>query len=215
LGGEVPVEKMEYFDISQPLREGMPVWPGDQKFLCRRNQRISQGDPCNVAAVTMSLHTGTHVDAPYHFLEEGPDISNIPLDHYVGPVKVIKMEGKPFITETDLRQQDLRGVRRVLFQTRPVDLPEKEFAAGFTWLKEDGAEFLAGLCLLLVGIDTPSIDAFDSTSMTSHRILLSRGVAILEGIRLTHIMPGDYDLICLPLRFAGLDGSPVRAILCR
>jgi arylformamidase len=206
---------MEYFDISQPIREGLHVWPGDQPFRCTRKMQISLGDPCNVSSVTMSLHTGTHVDAPYHFLEEGADISSIAIRHYMGPAKVLEIAGRPFITESDLRMFDLAGVQRILFHSRPPGLPESPIGAGFTWLREDGAEYLASLGLLLVGTDSPSIDAFESENMRSHKILLSHGVAILEGIRLDHVPPGDYELICLPLKFSGLDGSPVRAVLRR
>jgi arylformamidase len=206
---------VEYFDISQPIHERIPVWPGDHPFQFTRRMEISRGDPCNVSTVTMSLHTGTHVDAPYHFLEDGADISRTPIQHYMGPAKVVSMEGRPFIAESDLRQLDLEGVRRILLRSRPPGLPENPIGTGFTWLSADGAEYLASLGLLLVGTDSASIDAFESESMSSHKILLSRGVAILEGIRLDHVPPGDYELICLPLKFYGLDGSPVRAILRR
>jgi arylformamidase len=204
---------METFDISQTIREGMAVWPGDQKFRLRWTMRLGAGDTCNVSAVTMSTHTGTHLDAPYHFDNSGPDIGSVALSHYLGPVRVLTLQTDGAITAQELERLDWQGVERVLFKTRASDLPEDQFDRSFVCLREDAAEFLGKRGLLLVGTDAPSIDAFESETLSSHKILLKYGVAILEGARLAHVPPGDYELICLPLKLRGLDGSPVRAIL--
>ena len=206
---------MEIYDISQTLREGIAVWPGDQEFRRHCTMRLHDGDACNVSAVTMSIHTGTHLDAPFHLEESGIDIAAVPLRHYLGPVRVVSMDVAECITHAELERLNWDGVERVLFKTRSSNLPEDQFDPEFAYLSEDGAEFLGRRALLLVGTDTPSVDAYESKSLRSHKVLLGHGVAILEGTRLAHVPDGDYGLVCLPLKFAGLDGSPVRAILMR
>jgi arylformamidase len=206
---------MEYYDISQSIHPGIMVWPGDQPFECSQKMRISRGDPYNLSAISMSLHTGTHLDAPFHFIERGADISVMPISQYIGPARVVDLGGKPFVSASDLRQANLRCGERLLLRTRVPGSPEMEFSSGYAWLTRDAAEYAAGLGAPLVGIDTPSVDAFDSPDAQAHKILLSKGIAVLEGIRLDEVPPGDFELICLPLKLAGLDGSPVRAILRR
>jgi arylformamidase len=207
---------MRIFDISQTITGGIAVWPGDQKFRSRWTMRIKEGNSCNVSAVTMSVHTGTHLDAPYHFDDEGLDAGSIPLHQGLGPARVFTVPpAQPGISAAFLEHLDWHGVERALFRTRASDLTADRFCRDFVHLTRDGAEFLAGRSLLLVGTDTPSIEDFASKTLSCHRILAARGVAILEGVRLADVPPGDYELICLPLKLAGLDGSPVRAVLRR
>jgi arylformamidase len=206
---------LEIYDISQTIREGIVVWPGDQEFRRRWTMQLREGDLCNVSAVTMSIHTGTHLDAPCHIEESGSDIAAVPLRHCIGPARVVSMDGAECITRTELERLNWEGVERVLFKTRSSNLPEDQFDPEFAYLSEDGADFLGRRALLLVGIDTPSVDPYTSQSLRSHKVLLSHRVAILEGTRLAQVPEGDFDLVCLPLKLAGLDGSPVRAILIR
>jgi len=204
---------MRIYDISQTLREGMAVWPGDQEFHRNWTMQIRKGDSCNVSWVTMSTHTGTHLDAPFHFDDSGLDIASVCLEQYLGPARVVSMEVERVIAVPDLERLNWEGVDRVIFKTRTIGWAEEHFDSRFVYLSEDGAEFLGKRGLRLVGTDAPSIDAFESKTLLSHKLLLKHGVAILEGARLADVRPGDYELICLPLRLAGLDGSPVRAIL--
>jgi arylformamidase len=206
---------MEIYDISQIIREGIAVWPGDQKFRRQWNMRLEKGQSCNLSAITMSLHTGTHLDAPYHFDDAGPDIASVALKHYVGPARVVTMNVERCISAHDLVALSWDGVERVLFRTRPGDLSETRFDSRFVYLAEDAAGFLGERNMLLVGTDSPSVDAFDSKTLQTHKALLGHGTAILEGVRLGQVPDGDYELICLPLKLAGADGSPVRAILRR
>ncbi len=206
---------MQIYDISQTLREGIAVWPGDQPYHYEWTMRIRDGAACNVCAVTMSTHTGTHIDAPLHFDESGPDVATIPADCFVGPARVVEVQVKECITAADLRLLPIQGVSRLLFKTCRAGTASREPGPGFIYLSGDGAEYLGGHGLLLVGTDAPSVDAYDSKTLTSHRILRQHQVAILEGASLESVPPGDYELICLPLKLAGLDGSPVRAILRR
>jgi arylformamidase len=206
---------VEIYDISQTLREGMVVWPGDRPFRSEWTMRISDGASCNVSAVTMSTHTGTHIDAPFHCDESGAGVAAIPAAHFVGPVRVVEIAAGRSIGAADLQRLGIHEVQRLLFKTRSGGLIGHEYDPGFVYLAEDGAEYLARLGLLLVGTDAPSVDAFDSKTLPSHGILSRHHVAILEGAVLDAVPPGDYELICLPLKLAGLDGSPVRAILRR
>jgi arylformamidase len=174
---------------------------------------MRRGDSCNVSSVTMSVHTGAHVDAPYHYDDSGLGVAQMDLEPYLGRARVIALESCGSITAADLEQRDWRDVVRVLFKTSASAWPEDRFQKNYTSLAEDGADYLGQMGLRLVGTDAPSIDAFESKDLRSHRTLLKHRVAVLEGIRLGAVPPGDYELICLPLKLQGADGSPVRAVL--
>jgi arylformamidase len=206
---------MEIFDISQTLREGMAVWPGDEEFAVRWSMQIRAGASCNVSCLKMSAHTGTHLDAPYHFDNGGADIAAVDLSRYIGPARVVEMNVGTCIRAADLSALDWAGVERVLFRTRASEVCEGEWDRGFSYLAEDAAELIGGKRIQLVGTDAPSVDEVNSKDLPTHKTLLRCGIAILEGVRLAHVVPGDYELVCLPLKLAGLDGSPVRAILRR
>jgi arylformamidase len=204
---------MEIYDISQTLCRGIAVWPGDPEFRSRRPMKIEEGESSNVSAIDMCVHSGTHVDAPLHLDDSGSDIASIPLHHFIGNVRVFSIPAEKCIRLSDLLPLDWQNVERVLFKTRSSGRAENTFDSSFVFLDESAAEFLTQKGMLLVGTDAPSVDALDSSDLRSHRILLGHGVAILEGARLGNVPPGDYELICIPLKLAGLDGSPVRAIL--
>lgn len=204
---------MEIYDISQTLREGIAVWPGDPEFRQRWVTRMRDGESSNVSTVDMGTHTGTHVDAPLHLDDSGRDIASIPVHYFTGPVRVFSISSKESMGAAELSMLDWRGVKRVLFKTRSGSLPENPFNQNFVYLEEGAADFLISRGILLVGTDAPSIDAFESKSLPSHRKLLHHGIVILEGALLDNVPPGDYELVCLPLKLAGLDGSPVRAVL--
>jgi len=203
----------EIFDISRTLTQGMPVWPGDPDLTLRRVLRIEDGEPSNVTAITMGTHTGTHIDAPLHVESSGKDAAGIPAHCFVGPARVVQVHADKCIRATDLYRLDWVGVERVLFRTSCSSLAEDCFDPNFVYLAEDASEFLAEKGILLVGTDAPSVDAFDSRELPSHQILIRNGIVILEGVRLGGVLPGDYFLACLPLKIAGADGSPVRAVL--
>jgi arylformamidase len=177
--------------------------------------RIQEGRSCNVSELTMSTHTGTHLDAPYHFYDDGADIASVALHHFVGPARVVSVNVEKYIAAADLQRMDLQGIERLLLRTRVRDLPPERFDRNFVYLAPEAARFLGCLGLSLVGTDAPSIDAYASKDLEAHKCLLEKNVAILEGLCLGAVADGDYELICLPLRLAGLDGSPARAILRR
>jgi arylformamidase len=204
---------MEIYDISQTLCSGIAIWPGDPDFRYRKTMSIADGKSSNVSAIDMCVHTGTHVDAPLHLDDAGCDIACASLDRFIGPARVLAISAEKSIRAADLSGLDWTNVERVLFKTRSSSLPGQRFDENYVYLEEDAAGFLAEKGILLVGTDAPSVDDFAGTDLPSHRILLQHGIVILEGARLEHVPSGDYELACLPLKLAGSDGSPVRAIL--
>ena len=206
---------MKIHDISRVVRSGIPVWPGDTDFDFGFVAKIADGASCNVGRVEMSVHTGTHIDAPLHFDDAGPDAAGVPLERYLGPCVVadVRPDDRGILPEhlPASLDADARAVGRVLlrsYATRPDAFDERMAHA-----TPELADWLAerGVCLL--GIDTDSMDAFESKELPAHRQLNGHGIAILEGIDLSKIDPGHYELIALPLRSEGADGSPVRAVL--
>lgn len=204
---------MTIYDISQTLREGMSVWPGDSPFRQYPLLQIGEGATSNSSALDMSVHTGTHVDVPRHLDNSGLDASRVPLHAFIGPVRVFSISVNRCIRAADLSVLDWQGVERALFKTRSGGFSDFSFEENFAYFCEDAVEFLASQEILLVGTDAPSVDAFESENLSVHRMLLDREIVILENARLESVPPGDYELICLPLKLSGSDGSPVRAIL--
>jgi len=201
----------QIIDISQPLAHGMPVWPGDTEFQPSWLARMENNDPCNVGSVTMSLHTGTHADAPLHFVRDGISIADMDLTAYIGPVQVIELTGAKAIGAGHLLPLAPGLPERVIFKTRLS--PAAQFDANFTYIASDAARMLAGFGIKLIGIDSPSVDGSASGTFESHKILASAGIAILENLNLAKVAPGRYELIALPLKLSGMDASPVRAVL--
>lgn len=205
------------FDISRPLHDGMPVWPGDAPFETGWSGRIAEGEMCNVGRMSLSLHCGTHLDAPYHIVDDGGRIAGsgsrqpASLRPFVGDAQVISQIGEPVVTVDALRARFQAGASRVLLRTD--SFPVGQFNRKYTWLSPDAARFLADAGVVLIGIDTPSVDPFDSERLEAHHVLATAGVYILEGLDLSRIDDGIYELIALPLRLVDMDASPVRAVL--
>jgi arylformamidase len=206
---------MEIFDISRTLREGMAVWPGDPEFRQRRVMRIRDGESANVSAFELGSHTGTHIDMPLHVEDAAFDAASMSVGNFIGPARVFSIASEEYIRAADLEGLDWLGVERALFKTRNSNMEESAFHTNFVYFEKDAASFLVEKKILMVGTDGASVDPFDSTDLPSHRMLLSHGIAILENINFGSVPPGDYDLVCLPLKLAGSDGSPVRAVLFR
>ena len=206
---------MRIHDISRPVGLGIPVWPGDTPYAFEMVARIADGSSVNVGAVTMSVHTGAHTDAPLHFEDGATDIAAVGLESYLGPCVVAVVEpSERGILPRDLPPElaeSLRENPRLLLRTyrlRPGGFDEHLAHATpelADWLGERGVR--------LLGLDTDSMDAFESKDLPAHKRLLHHGIAILEGIDLSAVAPGAYELIALPLRLVGADASPVRAVL--
>ena len=204
---------MKIYDISQTLCEGMSVWPGDPPFRQHQLAQMREGATSNVSALEMGVHTGTHIDVPLHLNPSGLDAARMPLPAFIGPARLFSISADWCIRAGALSVLDWLSVERALFKTRSTDSPTSSFAKSFVYLHEDAVELLVRKGILLVGIDSPSVDAFESTDLPAHRMLLDHGIVILENARLKGVPPDDYELICLPLKLSGSDGSPVRAIL--
>jgi arylformamidase len=204
---------VEFFDISQTLQEGIAVWPGDPEFRMSRVSQIQDGKGANVSAFQMGTHTGTHLDAPLHLDDAGSGVEGIPLHQLIGPARVFEFNSDDGVRASDLASLDLQGITRVLFKAAAGEMPESLFNRNYVFLHEDAAEYLAEQGIVLLGVNAPSVDAWNNESLPIHQILLKHKIIILEGLRLGSVPPGDYELICLPLKLAGCDGAPVRAIL--
>jgi arylformamidase len=203
------------YDISVPIRSGGLVYPGNPEIEITLQQAVGKGAGANVSSVRFGSHTGTHADAARHFFDDGQSVDLIPLERLIGPALLLGFpDDVRAITAEDLRKHDLKGQTRILLRTRnSALLSRKEFAKDYTYLAPDGAQYLVDNGVELVGIDYLSIEQFHSGHHKTHRILLGRSVVILEGLDLSAPAPGQYDLICLPLRIEGCDGAPARAVL--
>jgi arylformamidase len=204
---------MRIWDISAPIRPGMPIWPGDTPYDEARTWHLLGSCPVNVSRFTLSTHTATHADAPMHYDNDGLPIGSVPLEPYLGKCRVIDaLDAWPLIEPRHFADQLVGMPLRVLFRTyrrAPVD----QWDENFTAISPESIALLASMGVKLVGIDTPSIDPVNSKSMDSHHLVQKHSMAILEGVVLDEVDAGDYELIALPLKLSNLDASPVRAIL--
>jgi len=199
-------------DISRRISEETAVWPGDTPFSRRYVMRLSQGMSCNTSTLTLSAHTGSHADAPAHFVEGAAGIDQVSLLPYLGRCRVLEARDPRCVTLADLSGLDLREEERLLFKT--FNPPQDNlWQDDFAFVSLDAAQAAAAGGLKLLGLDTPSVDPMDSKSLHAHKALLAGGVAILESLDLAQVPPGIFELIALPLKIVGGDASPVRAIL--
>jgi len=205
---------MRLYDATLPIHEGMVTFPGDPPFGSDPVFETRKGDPFNLALLSMGTHLGTHVDPPAHYLPGGATVDELPLDALTGQGVVLDMRGKKRIDRRALVGSRLGDARRVLFKTDngPL-LLETRFREDYVSLTGDGAEYLVGLGVRLAGIDYLSIEAYRNPGAPVHSILLEAGVVVVEGVNLTEIPPGSYEIFCLPLKIRGGDGAPARVIL--
>jgi arylformamidase len=201
-------------DVTVPLSAGLPTFPGDPPFRCEPTHRMKDGEDYNVSRLTMGTHAGTHVDAPYHFLADGTTVDELPLEILIGKARVVDLGGRDLVDRADLEALDLREDLRVLLKTRNSgQLRQQAFQEDYVYLTPDAATYLAQVGIKLVGFDYLSIEKFGSREFAAHKALLEAGVVIVEGLDLSEVEPGEYDMTCLPLRIAGGDGSPARVVL--
>lgn len=205
----------EIIDISVPLYTGMVYYPGDPGASIEDNRSIDHGDIANISELKLGSHCGTHVDAPHHFENDGRTIDKIPLEVLVGRARVLDLTGvDSAISRVDLESAGAEGATRLLLKTKNSQLwGEPEFFREYVSLSEEAADFMVASGIVLVGIDYLSIEKFKSETFAVHHALLGASVVVLEGIDLSGVAPGDYELVCLPLKVKGGDGAPARAIL--
>ena len=204
-----------WIDISIPLRDSMVHWPGDPPVTIKLVKDIEQGDSANVSVLSMGAHSGTHVDAPLHFIRQGTGIDMMPLDVAIGEVRVIEIKDAESVKSEELLPHRLRRGERILFKTRnsshvwQVD----EFVEDFVFISDDAARFLVERGVRMVGVDYLSVGSYKHGGSYVHTALLGGGIWIIEGLDLSRVIPGKYELICLPLRLIQGDGAPARAIV--
>ena len=207
---------MTLHDISLPITEDLPTWPGDPGIILDKISQISEGEVANLTHISSSVHIGTHIDAPYHFLGNGETVENISLDLLVGPAEVIEISTDQDITAQDLQNVGVTGKnKRLLIKTSNSNFWAEgvsEFQEDFLSLKPEAAAYLVDCGVKVVGIDYLSIGPFSDPEPT-HRVLLEAGVLVIEGLDLSRIDPGTYRLMCLPLKIVGSDGAPARVLL--
>jgi len=203
------------YDISLPIVSGGVVYPGNPEIRIEPQQAIAQGGSSNVSALSFGSHTGTHVDAPKHFFDDGAGVDALPLDVLMGPAVLICVEDEVrSVGVEELQLHELKGHERVLIKSRnSAFIRGGQFVKDYTYLSPEGAEYLASLGVKLVGVDYFSVEQFHSGHHRTHRTLLERGIVIVEGLDLSAPPNGPYELRVLPLRLRGLDGAPARAVL--
>jgi arylformamidase len=207
--------RVKVFDISVPVRNGGPVYPGNPAIRIEPHSQLSKGASSNLSTIAIGSHTGTHVDAQHHFVDGGAKVDEMPLEVLIGPARLIAFAHDVMsVTAAALRQHNLEGVRRLLIHTRNSSfVNDPAFHPDFTFVAPDAAEYLVAIGVQLVGVDYYSIEQFRSGHHRTHRTLLTRGVIIVEGLDFSRVPAGDYTLCCLPLLLTGLDGAPARAVL--
>lgn len=204
---------MKIYDVSVSISPSMPVYPGDPAVDIEQTHQMQRGDVANVTRLSFGAHTGTHVDAPSHFIDGAMTVDQIPLNLLIGRVKVLDIPSA-VITREVLEEFDFAEDARVLFKTRNSYLwNDRSFNAEFVHLTKEAAELLVENGVKVVGIDYLSVEKYNFTTPDVHRTLLGNGTIIIEGLNLSEVDAGDYEMICLPMKIEGGDGAPARVVL--
>lgn len=203
-----------WIDVSVPLHNAMVHWPGDPTVAINPFKEIERGDSSNLSAISMGAHSGTHVDAPRHFISRGTGVDKMPVEAMVGRARVIEIKDAESIRSDELQQHRIRRGERILFKTRNSSYvwQSDKFVEDFVYLSDEAAEFLVSRRIRLVGVDYLSVGGYKGGGFV-HRKLLGNGIWIIEGLDLSRALPGKYQLICLPLKLVDGDGAPARAFI--
>jgi len=205
----------QWIDISVPLKNGMVTWPGDPELTIERTSNIEKGDKVNLSHLSLGSHTGTHMDAPLHFLQDGEGLDKIPLTTLIGPARVIAIQDPVSVKPNELIPHQVERGERILFKTHNSDQnwATRPFLENFVFLSTEAAHFLAERKVQIVGVDYLSVGGYKKNGYEVHTALLKASIWIIEGLDLSRVQQGRYELICLPIRIADSDGAPARAIL--
>jgi arylformamidase len=205
---------MKLIDVTLPLHEHLPTYPGNTPFALEPIKRIARGDSSNVSTIHMSAHGGTHVDAPRHFFDDGPGTDALPIELLLGRARVIEVSSHAGIGPDELSGHDLSEDLRVLIKTPNSRLwNTREFHSNYVGVTGAGARYLVDHGVKVVGVDYLSVEQFRQPGAPAHHVLLGAGVVVIEGLNLLDVEPGRYDMFCLPLRVVGSDGAPARVVL--
>jgi arylformamidase len=208
-------KKSNWIDVSVPVHNKMHFWHGDPPPFVTMFAGTAKGDVCNVSVIHCSFHTGTHMDAPWHFLPEGKTLDDIPFDAVIGPCRVVEIKDKECVKPAELKKLKLKKGERILLKTlnSTVSWKKETFDKDFVYISKEGAQYLVDAGIQTIGIDYLSVGGFYKDGIETHHVLLGAEVWIIEGIDLSKVKPGNYDLICLPVKFAKADGAPARCLV--
>lgn len=206
---------MKIYDITVPISNDLPVYPGDPPIEIRTTQSLENGDIARVSHLSFSTHIGTHIDPPAHFIRGGLTLDRLPLEVLIGPCRVIDTGEVDVIDASWLEKVSFDGVTRLLFKTKNARFwpRDQAFHEKFVYLEADAARLLVERGVRLVGIDYLSVEKFNFDRPETHWELLGHGVIVVEGLDLSAVPAGDYELICLPIKIEDGDGAPARAVL--
>jgi arylformamidase len=204
-----------WIDVSVPLRTGMVHWPDNPPVRIERAMDLEHGDAATVSSMAMGVHTGTHMDAPVHFQRGGAGIDQMPLEATLGLARVVEIQDPVSIKRAELEAAGLQPGERILFRTRNSERCWKtdDFVEDFVFISQEAARYLVERGVRTVGVDYLSVGGFREDAEATHLALLQGGVWVIEGLNLSPVRAGTYELVCLPLRIAGGDGAPARAVL--
>ena len=205
----------DWIDVTMPVSSGMVHWPGDAEINIQQKQVEIDGALVHLTSINMSAHTGTHMDAPLHFVSTGKPMDSWTAEATVGPVRVIAIDHPQAIHAAELEQHNLQEGERILFRTScsNTNWVKEPFNENYVYISVDGARHLVERGVRVVGVDYLSVGGYFQDNAATHIALLSAGVWVIEGLDLSTIEPGNYEMICLPLKLAGTDGSPARVLL--
>lgn len=205
-----------WIDVTRPIHAGMPCWPGDPEPVVERFANIGPDSFCNTSKLSMSVHTGTHMDAPLHFIDGAEPMDAMPLDAVIGEARVVQINDPVAVRPAEL-PTDLAEGERILFKTRNSTefWTKPGFQQDFVYISHDAARLLAETRVRTVGVDYLSIGGFHADMRETHLAILGAGIWVIEGLDLSQAAPGGYEMVCLPLRLQGAEGSPARVVLRR
>ena len=204
----------KWIDVTVTLKSGMVHWPSDPRVSVVRTKDMDRGDRNNVSLISMGTHTGTHIDAPLHFIARGKGLDKMPFSATLGKVRVLGIEGGPMITSAELRPYRIKPGERIIFKTvNSAYWATDDFRKDFVYLSQDAALYLASKRLSCLGVDYLSVGGYHKDGTKVHETLLKAGIWLIEGLNLQKVKPGNYELICLPLKILNSDAAPARAII--
>ena len=207
----------KWIDISVTIRTGMARWPDNPEVRVERMMDMERGHVCTVSTLSMGSHTGTHMDAPAHFIRHGQGLDQMPLEATIGPARVIAIRNREAVKVDEIHPRKIRRGERILFKTRNSTRSWKmdAFDEDFVYISKEAAQYLAERKIRAVGVDYLSVGGYRRDGVETHKALLGAGIWIIEGLNLAKVAPGRYELVCLPLKILNSDGAPARAILRR
>ena len=209
------MDDKKLYDVSLTISNGMVAWPGDPEVNIKPYKSIKEGASSNVSILQLGSHTGTHIDVPYHFIEDGKNLDDISIELFIGKARLFELDVLKKIDVGDLERLNLNGVSRILFKTGNSDFWKRNerFRKDFVHLSGEGAKYLVDAGIKMVGIDYLSVEEFGNKSAPVHHALLGAGIIIIEGLNLSGVKEGEYKVICAPLKIKRGDGAPARVFL--